>query len=319
MKNILILANDGIDASGKSKLQEAGFQIDTDNVAQDKLEDALKSYDAVLVRSATQIRKEIIDACPDLKLIGRGGVGMDNIDVEYARKVGIEVINTPAASSLSVAELVFSHLFGLVRFLPDSNRQMPLVGSSDFKSLKKQYSKGIELKGKMLGIIGLGRIGQEVAGIAFGIGMKVLACDIMLNETNIELQIAQQKISVPVKTVSMEQVLKESDFISMHVPFKKGEKPMIGKAEFEKMKDGVCIINCARGGCIDESSLIKALDNGKVAYAGIDVFEEEPTPKPELLKHPKVSLTPHIGASTVEAQERIGIELADKIIGFFKK
>lgn len=316
---IKILANDGIDASGKSKLQQAGFQIDTENIAQDKLANILKSYDAVLVRSATQIKKDIIDACPDLKLIGRGGVGMDNIDVEYARGKGIEVINTPAASSLSVAELVFSHLFCIVRFLHESNRQMPSNGSSDFKSLKKKYSKGIELNGKTLGIIGLGRIGQEVACIAFGIGMKVLAFDIMLKEVNIELQIAGKKISIPVKTVSMEQVLKESDFISMHVPFKKGDKAVIGKSEFESMKNGVCIINCARGGCIDESALIKALDNDKVAYAGIDVFENEPTPDDMLLKHPNVSLTPHIGASTVEAQQRIGIELADKIIEFFNK
>ncbi len=313
-----ILVNDGISSNGKEKLETAGFQVDTEKVPQEDLVNALKNYDAVLVRSATKIRKDIIDACPNLKLIGRGGVGLDNIDVEYAKSKGIEVINTPAASSRSVAELTFAHLFGMIRFIHDANRQMPDKGSSNFKELKKQYSKGKELQGKTMGIIGLGRIGQETAKIAFGIGMNVIGHDPVVKEVNIKLGFPNgSHVEIPIKSTGKEDVLKNADFISIHTPFIKEQGSVITKSDYNLMKDNVVIVNCARGGVIKEEDLLEALNSGKVAYAGIDVFEEEPTNNTALLNHPNVSLTPHIGASTVEAQERIGTELADKVIAFF--
>jgi D-3-phosphoglycerate dehydrogenase len=314
---IKILANDGIDPIGKKLLEEAGFVVDTDTVAQDKLVDALQNYDAITVRSATKVRKELIDACPNLKLIGRGGVGMDNIDVEYAREKGIAVVNTPAASSLSVAELVFAHLFTGVRFLQDSNRKMPVEGNVSFNKLKKDYAKGIELKGKTLGIVGFGRIGRETAKVALGLGMNVLAYDLYPFEGSLTLKFTGNlSLDIPVKTVSLEEVIANSDFITLHTPF--ADRPILGTAEFEMMKPGVGIVNCSRGGTIDEQALINALDGGKVAFAGLDVFDNEPSPLEALLKHPKISLTPHIGAATNEAQERIGEELASLIIAHFK-
>lgn len=309
-----ILANDGIDAQGKALLEKAGFTIITEKVEQENLIQAINDhqYIGLTVRSATKVRENVIDACLGLKLIGRGGVGMDNIDVDYARNKGVYVVNTPAASSHSVAELVFAHLFSCARFLYDSNRQMPVNGATQFDSLKKKYAKGIELKGKTIGIIGFGRIGQAVAKIALGCGMKVLAYDPFLPEALILLDIfgVPEKIAVKLQTVPLEQVLTDSNFITLHVP---GGK-VITKKEFDIMKEGVCIVNASRGGVIDEVDLISALNSGKVAHAALDVFENEPTPKNELLQHPKISLTPHIGAATEEAQERIGIELAELII-----
>lgn len=309
-----ILANDGIDAQGKALLEKAGFTVITEKVAQENLSQAINEhkYIGLTVRSATKVRKDIIDACPGLKLIGRGGVGMDNIDVDYARNKGIEVVNTPAASSHSVAELVFAHLFNCVRFLYDSNRQMPVNGEVQFDALKKKYAKGIELKGKTIGIIGFGRIGQAVAKIALGCGMRVLAYDPYLQEALIYIDIygLDEKITVKLNTIPLEKLLQESDFITLHVP---GGK-VITKKEFDLMKTGACIVNAARGGVIDEADLIFALNSGKVTHAALDVFENEPTPKKELISHPKISLTPHIGAATEEAQERIGIELAELII-----
>ncbi|ADY51572.1 D-isomer specific 2-hydroxyacid dehydrogenase NAD-binding protein [Pseudopedobacter saltans DSM 12145] len=308
-----ILANDGIDPIGKKLLEEAGIEVDTQNIPQEELASKLNAYDAITVRSATKVRKELIDACPNIKLIGRGGVGMDNIDVEYARSKGIFVENTPAASSLSVAELVFSHLFNGIRFLYDSNRQMPVVGNTEFAKLKKKYAAGIELKGKTIGIIGFGRIGKETAKVALGLGMDVLAYDIYDFPTTLTLDLtAGIKVDVPVKKATLDEILTQSDFISLHVPFI--DKPILGKEEFEKVKAGVGIVNCSRGGIIDELALIEALNSGKVAFAGLDVFDNEPTPREEILKHPKISLTPHIGAATNEAQERIGVELAEIII-----
>jgi D-3-phosphoglycerate dehydrogenase len=315
---IRILANDGIDPIGKSLLEEAGFIVDTETVPQDKLIEALQNYDALTVRSATKVRKDVIDACPNLKLIGRGGVGMDNIDVDYARGLGINVVNTPAASSLSVAELVFAHLFTGVRFLQDSNRKMPVDGSTQFNALKKAYAKGIELKGKTLGVIGFGRIGKETATVALRLGMNVIAYDLHLYTGSLTLNFqGDVSVDIPVTTVSLEEVIKSSDFITLHTPF--SERPILGAAEFDQMKPGVGIVNCSRGGIIDEQALINALDSGKVAFAGLDVFDNEPTPLPALLQHPKVSLTPHIGAATNEAQERIGTELASLIIEHFTK
>jgi len=312
-----ILANDGIDPIGKELLEKAGFQVDTNHIPQAELSEGLKNYDAITVRSATKVRKDLIDACPNIKLIGRGGVGMDNIDVDYAREKGLAVVNTPAASSLSVAELVFAHLFTGIRFLQDSNRKMPVEGNSKFNDLKKAYAKGIELRGKKIGIIGFGRIGRETAKVALGLGMDVLAYDLFDIPSELELVLGGNvRVNCPVKAVSVEQLIKESDFISLHVPF--SEKPVLGKEEFAIMKDGAGVVNCSRGGTIDEDALLEALNSGKVAFAGLDVFDNEPTPRQDLLSHPNVSLTPHIGASTNEAQERIGTELANLIIDFFK-
>jgi len=309
----LILANDGIDAVGKSLLEKAGYTVVTEKVAQENLaaEINAKNYVALTVRSATKVRKDVIDACPNLKVIGRGGVGMDNIDVDYARSKNIQVINTPAASSNSVAELVFAHLFSAVRFVYDSNRLMPTVGNTKFDELKKNYSKGIELRGKTIGIIGFGRIGQYTAKIALGCGMKVLAFDPFVKEVNLELEInGANAVSVKIVPVSLEELIKNADVISMHVP---GGK-VITEKEIAQMKDGVILINASRGGVIDEQDLLKGIESGKIAHACLDVFENEPTPSTELLTNKKISLTPHIGAATNEAQERIGVELAEKII-----
>ena len=310
-----ILANDGVSQSGIDVLTEAGFEVITTNVDQEQLINYINEnkITVLLVRSATTARKELIDSCPGLKIIGRGGVGMDNIDVEYAREKGLSVINTPAASSSSVAELVFAHLFGGVRFLYDSNRNMPLVGESNFKGLKKAYAKGIELSGKTLGIVGFGRIGQEVAKIGLGVGMNVIATDKYMDAAEIEVSLFNgTSLKVSIETTTMENVLEQSDFISLHVPAQKDY--VIGKKEFGMMKDGSVIINAARGGVVDEVSLVDALETNKLAFACLDTFENEPKPEVKLLMHPKISLTPHIGAATLEAQDRIGVELGEQII-----
>ena len=315
-----ILANDGLDQSGIDSLTASGFEVITEKVAQENLVDYINEHNikTVLVRSATEIRKELIDACPSLQIIGRGGVGMDNIDVEYARSKNIHVINTPSASSASVAELVFAHFFSGARFLPDSNRRMPLIGQTEFAKLKKSYAKGIELRGKCIGIVGMGRIGQEVAKIALGLGMRVIAADNQIGKASIKVKFYNnQYINVEIETEPLADVLKHSDFITLHVPAQKVGS-MIGAKQFEMMKDGVAIVNCSRGGVIDEEALINALDSGKVAFAGLDVFVNEPKPSKEILTHEKISLTPHTGASTVEAQDRIGLSLADQICNILK-
>ena len=310
-----ILANDGVSQSGIDILTEAGFEVITTNVAQEKLVNYINEnkITVLLVRSATTARKVLIDSCPGLKIIGRGGVGMDNIDVEHAREKGLSVINTPAASSSSVAELVFAHLYGGVRFLYDSNRNMPLEGESNFKRLKKAYAKGIELRGKTIGIIGFGRIGQEVAKIALGVGMNVATADKFMDAAEVTVEFFNGKsVKISIDTISMEEVLKTSDFISLHVPAQK--EYVIGRKEFDMMKEGAVVINAARGGVIDEVALVDALDNNKLAFAALDTFENEPKPEIKLLMHPKISLTPHIGAATLEAQDRIGTELGQQII-----
>ena len=309
-----ILANDGISMSGIIALTEAGYEVITTNVSQEQLVNFINEnkITVLLVRSATNARKELIDSCPNLKIIGRGGVGMDNIDVEYAREKGLSVINTPASSSSSVAELVFAHLYGGVRFLYDSNRNMPLEGESNFKGLKKAFAKGIELRGKTLGIIGFGRIGQEVAKIALGIGMEVKASDKYINNVEVPVTLFNgDSIKVSIKTDDVNEVIKSSDFITLHVPAQKDY--VIGKEEFAMMKDGSAIINAARGGIIDEVALVNSLDSGKLAFACLDTYENEPKPEIKLLMHPRISLTPHIGAATLEAQDRIGLELASQI------
>jgi D-3-phosphoglycerate dehydrogenase / 2-oxoglutarate reductase len=315
-----ILANDGISGSGIALLEENGFTVINTNVAQNQLEKFINNekIEGLLVRSATQVSKELIDGCPSLQLIGRGGVGMDNIDVTYAIDKGLHVINTPEASSNSVAELVFAHLFGMVRFLHISNRDMPLEGDMRFDELKKAFSQGTELRGKTIGIIGFGSIGKEVAKIAIGLGMNVIAADTEIKEATIELSFFNhQKIQFSIKTQPLEVLLKEADFISLHIPAQ--ESYTLTETEFSQMKKGVGIINTARGGVLNEVDLINAIESGKVQFAGLDVFESEPTPEIQLLMNPEVSLSPHVGGSTKEAQDRIGIELANQIIDLFQK
>lgn len=314
-----VLANDGISKSGIKALEKGGFEVITTKVAQEQVANYINanSVSVLLVRSATKVRQDIIDNCPTLKVIGRGGVGMDNIDVDYAREKGIHVINTPASSSESVAELVFAHLFTGVRFLHDANRNMPLEGDSNFEGLKKAYANGLELRGKTLGIIGFGRIGKAVAKIGLGLGMRVIASDKFVGNAEIKVDFYNgQFINVDIITEPMEDIFRHSDFISLHVPAQDGY--VIGKEEFELMKEGVGIVNASRGGVINEVELIEALETGKVLFAGLDVFEEEPTPAIQVLMHPKISLTPHIGAATLEAQDRIGTELAEQIISLLK-
>lgn len=314
-----ILANDGISKSGIQALEAAGFEVITTTVAQEQLINYINQHGiaVLLVRSATTVRKDLIDACPSIKIIGRGGVGMDNIDVDYAKSKGIHVINTPAASSQSVAELVFAHLFTGVRFLHDANRNMPLDGDGKFNALKKAYAKGVELRGKTLGIIGFGRIGQEVAKIGLGIGMKVIAADLFIDGAEVSVDLFDgQSLSVNIKTIDLEALLAESDFISVHVPAQK--EYLISTKEFDKMKNGVALINAARGGVIDEVALLSAIESGKISFAGLDTFENEPKPAVQILMNPAVSLTPHIGAATNEAQDRIGTELASQIISILK-
>ncbi len=310
-----VLANDGIATSGVVALEKAGFEVILKTVAQEQLVNFINEnkVDVLLVRSATTVRQDLIDACPSLKIIGRGGVGMDNIDVDYAREKGLKVINTPAASSHSVAELVFAHLFGMVRFLHDSNQNMPLEGDSKFKELKKAYAKGVELKGKTLGILGFGRIGQATAKVGLGVGMKVVAFDPFLDSAHLELDFFDgQTINFTIDTISKEDVLKQADFISLHVPAQ--DDYVISTKEFDLMKKGAGIVNAARGGVIDEVALVQAINDGKISNAALDVFEKEPTPEVQLLMNPNISLTPHIGAATNEAQNRIGEELATQII-----
>ena len=314
-----ILANDGISNSGIEKLSNNGFDVITITVEQGQLIDYINKnqISVLLVRSATKVRKDIIDNCNSLKIIGRGGVGMDNIDVEYAQAKGIKVINTPAASSSSVAELVMAHLYSCVRFLHISNRNMPLEGDSNFKKLKKSFAKGSELKNKTLGIIGFGRIGQEVAKLAIGVGMNVRFYDLHNKKVNLKLEFFNSNsLDINLISDSFESTLKNSDFITLHVPAQK--KYVIGHKEFELMKNGVGIINAARGGVIDEVALDNFISKNKISFAALDTFENEPNPEIKLLMNPKISLSPHIGAATIEAQDRIGLELADQIIETLK-
>tara|TARA_E500000331_G_scaffold361_1_gene402 strand:- start:633 stop:1583 length:951 start_codon:yes stop_codon:yes gene_type:complete len=309
-----ILANDGISESGKNKLEEYGFEVDLTTVSQEQLVSYINENEisTILVRSATQVRADIIDNCPSIKIIARGGVGMDNIDVEYAKSKGVNVINTPAASSKSVAELVFSHLFGCVRFLHESNRSMPLEGDTKFKELKKLYARGTELSEKTLGIIGFGRIGQEVAKIAIGVGMKVIFYDKFNEKADIRLDFFDgQNLSFKLKSSTFDELLNNSDYITVHIPASK--EYIIDSDQFAKMKNGVGILNLSRGGIINEEELIKNIESGKISFAGIDTFEGEPNPSMKILMNSNISLTPHIGAATSEAQDRIGVELADKI------
>ena len=314
-----ILVNDGMHPKGIELLKTAGHDVYTDFIPQDELSTKLTNYDAILVRSATKVRKELIDQSPNLKLIGRGGVGLDNIDVSYAKDKGLAIFNTPAASTRSVAELAIAHLFGIVRSLPMVNKKMAVDGINDFKSLKKTASKGIELEGKTLGLIGFGRIAKETASIALGCGMKIIAFDPYIDEGDITINLHPSygfNYKINVKTTTKEKVLAESDFISLHIPG--GQGYVLDTPEFSQMKDGVGIINCARGGTVSESALIEAVNSQKVKYVATDVFENEPPTDDRLLRMDNVGLSPHIGASTQEAQERVGLELAQSVIDFFR-
>ena len=310
-----ILANDGISPSGAKALQDAGHTLYTEFVAAEHLEAFLheKAIDGVLVRSATKIRRPLIDACPGLKFIGRGGVGMDNIDVEYARGKGLTVFNTPAASSQSVAELVMGHLFSVARFLADSNRNMPTKGHDGFKTLKKAFGKGTELRGKTLGIVGFGRIGRSLASYALGCGMKVVAHDPFVDNGAVEVVVGGQTLTIECARLPLMQLLAQADMVSVHVPAQADGSAMIGTLELEAMKPHAFLVNAARGGSVDEDALLAALDAGTIAGAALDVFVGEPAPRQDVLAHPKLALTPHIGAATAEAQDRIGLELAAQI------
>lgn len=314
-----VLANDEIAQSGIDALEKAGFEVITTRVAQEQLANFINknNIDVLLVRSATEVKKPLIDACLQLKLIGRGGIGMDNIDVDYAKSKGIHVINTPEASAESVAELVFAHLLTAVRFLHNANRDMPLEGDSKFKQLKKSYANGTELRGKTLGIIGFGTIGKATAKIALALGMKVLFTDHHTQKETVKVSFFDgQSVEFNLENSDLKTVLEDSDFVSLHVPAQNGY--VIGKKELALMKQGAGIINTSRGGILDEVALVDALENDKISFAGLDVYESEPQPEIKILMHPKISLSPHIGASTVEAQERIGLELATQVIKLLK-
>ena len=299
-----ILITDGISETGAKMLQDAGHEVVQQKLTPEELLQQIGDYDALLVRSATKVRQDVIDAGGKLKVIGRGGVGLDNIDVAYAKEKGITVVNTPGASSISVAELAIAHMFAVSRFLPASNIEM-----RKGEWPKKAYSKGMELTAKTLGLIGFGNIGKETARRALGLGMSVIAYDPFVKETDMDVTL-----------VDKDEVLAKADYISLHIPFIKEEGATISAAEFAKMKDGVVLINCARGGVVDEAALVEALNSGKVRAAGVDVYANEPVTEAQqaLVNHPNVSVTPHIGASTVEGQGRVGVEIAERVIDALK-
>jgi len=311
-----VLANDGISKAGEQALKNAGIEVLDNRVAQDHVISFINknNVDVLLVRSATKVRQDLIDACPNLKIIGRGGIGMDNIDVEYAIEKGKYIINTPTASSKSVAELVFGHFFSLARFLHESNRLMPLEGDTHFNAMKKSFSNAYELSGKTLGVIGFGSIGQEVVKIGISLGMKVKVLTRKPKTEVLSLEFFDgQNVKFEITSDNdLNAFLKESDFISINTP--KTNEYIIDAPQFEKMKDGVYIVNTARGGVLNEVALIDFIESGKVAGAALDVFENEPNPELPLLMNPALSLSPHIGGNTVDAQEKIGLELAEQII-----
>ncbi|WP_294308685.1 D-2-hydroxyacid dehydrogenase [uncultured Chryseobacterium sp.] len=311
-----VLANDGISKAGEQALKNAGIEVLDHRVAQDHVISFINenNVDVLLVRSATKVREDLIDACPGLKIIGRGGIGMDNIDVEYAIEKGKYVINTPTASSKSVAELVFGHFFSLARFLHESNRLMPLEGETHFNAMKKSFANAYELSGKTLGVIGFGSIGQEVLkmGISLGMKVKVLTRKPITKFLTLEFFDGQSVNFEITSTNDTDAFLKDADFISINTP--KTNEYIIDTPQFEKMKDGVYIVNTARGGVMNEVTLIDFIESGKVAGAALDVFEKEPSPEVLLLMNPALSLSPHVGGNTVDAQEKIGVELAEQII-----
>lgn len=292
-----ILLNDGLDKKAISNLEILGCDVDTNHYDIEDLKEKIKEVDCIVIRSATKIRRELIDEAikgGNLKLIIRGGVGLDNIDVKYAEQNGIKVRNTPNASSSSVAEIILAHMFSLARFLNQSNITMK---ASLWK--KKEYV-GVELEGKTLGIIGMGRIGSELAKKCTALGMKIIYFDLM----------DIKNIDNNYRKVEFDELLRESDFISINIS---GTKSIIGSEELKKVKKGAFIINTSRGKALDEEAIITSLNDGTLGGVGLDVFLEEPSKNLELINHPKVSLTPHIGASTKEAQMKIGEEVINII------
>lgn len=316
-----VLANDGISKAGEQALRDGGIELLEHKVAQEQLISFINEHkvDVLLVRSATKVRQELIDACPSLKIIGRGGIGMDNIDVEYAIDKGLYVINTPTASSKSVAELVFAHFFALARFLHEANRLMPLEGETHFDAMKKSFSKAYELSGKTLGVIGFGGIGKEVVKMGIALGMKIRVFTRNIVSEKIELSFFDgQTVHFEITTTNnMQEFLQDVDFLSINTP--KSEGYIIDTPQFRMMKDGIFIVNTARGGVINEVTLLDAIESGKVAGAALDVFENEPKPELSILMNPNLSLTPHLGGNTIDAQEKIGTELAEQIIEIKKK
>src|SRR6056297_1876796 len=288
-----ILVNDNISDKGIKILEDQGYELTQHHYEKEELMDVLPEYDAIIIRSATKVREDLIDKS-NLKVIARAGTGIDNIDHEYARSKGIDVLNTPGANSASVSELVFAHMFALARYIPQANITMR---KGEWN--KKQY-RGIELAGKTLGIMGFGKIGEITAKMALGFGMKVIAYDIADIDTDLDVEFKTK-----------EEVLKVSDFLTLHVPSM--DEPFITAEDMKNMKNSAYLVNCARGGVVDEDDLLTALDNGDIAGAGIDVYVDEPTDNDELVGHEKVSVTPHIGAATYEAQDRVGIQIAEKL------
>lgn len=312
---MIVLANDGLSEKGIQLLKNADIKVLEARVSPEHLSRFIndKQVDVLLVRSATQVRKDLIDQCPGLKIIGRGGIGMDNIDVEYAIDKGIYIINTPKASCKSVAELVFAHFFSLARFLHESNRLMPLEGETQFETLKKSFNNATELSGKTLGVIGMGNIGLEVIKTGISLGMNILAYNRTPKTETVQLNFYDgQSLDFEIKSVGLEEVLRNSDFISLNTG--KTDEYLIDFNELTMMKEGVFIANTARGGVINEVALLDAIESGKVYGAALDVFEKEPAPEVLILMNPALSLSPHVGGNTIDAQNRIGEELAQQII-----
>lgn len=308
-----ILLNDGMSVAGVELLRKNGFEVIELKVPQEQLANYIheNQIEVLLVRSATKVTPELIDAT-QLKIVGRGGVGLDNIAVDYAKSKGIHVINTPAASSASVGEMVIAHSLAIYRNLHRSNRSMPMEGDTKFKELKKQFGTAYELRGKTMGIIGFGRIGRESAKNAIGLGMSVIGFDAFLKEAEVTLEFFDgRQLNFHFDMKPIQEVLKNSDIITLHVPAQ--EDYIIGEKEIKTMKDNAIIINTARGGVVDENAVTQAIENGKLLGAALDVFEDEPNPSIQLLMNDKLSLSPHLAGSTVEAQNRIGIELAQQV------
>lgn len=298
-----VLANDGLEISAINEIKKNGIYIETNHLDKEELIENIKNYDVLVVRSNTKVTSDVLEAGAkgNLKLVIRAGVGIDNIDLDYAKKVGIKVSNTPDASSDSVAELALGHMFSVARYIAVANYTM-----RNGQWNKKQY-KGSEIAGKILGIIGMGRIGKALAGKAEALGMKIIYADVLGKQDNLAYEF-----------MDLDNLLKVSDYVSLHVPYDKDKGALISSREISMMKEGAVIINCARGKVVDEEALLEGLNSGKIAGAGIDVFEQEPSKNTELINHERVSVTPHIGASTKEAQERIGKEVAAIVINFNK-
>lgn len=298
-----VLANDGLEISAINEIKKNGIYIETNHLDKEELIENIKNYDVLVVRSNTKVTSDVLEAGAkgNLKLVIRAGVGIDNIDLDYAKKVGIKVSNTPDASSDSVAELALGHMFSVARYIAVANYTM-----RNGQWNKKQY-KGSEIAGKILGIIGMGSIGKALAGKAEALGMKIIYADVLGKQDNLAYEF-----------MDLDNLLKVSDYVSLHVPYDKDKGALISSREISMMKEGAVIINCARGKVVDEEALLEGLNSGKLAGAGIDVFEQEPSKNTELINHERVSVTPHIGASTKEAQERIGKEVAAIVINFNK-